>query len=210
MHSKDYYRTLELSRNASQEEIKKAYRRLALTYHPDRNPDDSEAERIFKEIGEAYAVLSNPEKRRAYDRFGPDPCGQQFQREDIFRGFSFNDFINQVGLRFGDEVSRRFFCGVRGRGCGLRKGRYFRRGFFQSHFDGLMGNDSAGYDIHLTHGEALRGTQKEIIVKRGWETQRLRIEIPPGVEDDTLLSISLESNDERDREDRLYLRVKVV
>jgi len=210
LNNKNYYRTLGLNQDATQEEIKKAFRRLALKYHPDRNPNDSEAESIFKEIGEAYAVLGDPEKRRTYDRFGPEQLGGRSRAQDIYNSFSFNDFINQWGLRFGDEISRQFFRGFRGRGCGRKRGRSFRRGFFQSHSDGFMGNESAAYDIHLNHGEALWGTQKEIIVKRGWETQRIRIEIPPGVEDDTLLSVSLEGSEERDRGERLYLRVKVV
>lgn len=210
MNSRDYYRTLGLNRNASQEEIKKAYRRLALKYHPDRNPNDSEAEKIFKEIGEAYAVLRDPEKRRTYDRFGPGQFRGRFQPEDIFRGFSFKDFFREFDLRFDDELSRQSFCGFRGRVCGRKKGRSFRRGFFQSHSDGLRGNDSAACDIHLNHAEAFWGTEKEIILKRGWETQRVRIKIPPGVEDDTLLSLSLNGKDEIERDDRLYLRVKVV
>jgi curved DNA-binding protein len=201
---------LGLNRNASHEEIKKAYRRLALTYHPDRNPDDSEAEKIFKEIGEAYAVLSDPEKRRTYDRFGPEQFRGRSRTQDIFNSFRFNDFINQFGPRFGDDISRRFFCGYRGRGCGRRKGGFFRRGFFQSHPDGLRANASAAFNIYLNHAEALWGTEKEITVKRGWETQRVRIKIPPGVEDDTLFSLSLNGKDEIEPDDRLYLRVKVV
>jgi len=67
---RDYYEILGVSRDASEEDIKKAYRRLALKYHPDRNPGDKEAEERFKEITEAYEVLSDPQKRRQYDQFG--------------------------------------------------------------------------------------------------------------------------------------------
>jgi molecular chaperone DnaJ len=70
MASRDYYEVLEVSRTADDGEIKKSYRRLAMRYHPDRNPGDSQAEERFKEISEAYEVLSDPQKRQAYDRFG--------------------------------------------------------------------------------------------------------------------------------------------
>ena len=210
MSSKDYYRTLGLNRNATQEEIKKAYRGLALKYHPDRNPKDGDAEKIFKEIGGAYAVLSDPEKRRTYDRFGPGQLRQRFQPEDIFRGFSFNGRFREFDVRFDDEMSRQFFCGPRGRGCGWRKGRSFRRGFFQDYPTGIWGNESAAGDIHLNNTEALRGTEKEIVLKRGRVVQRVRIKIPPGVEDNALLSLSLKGEDEGHQEDKFYLRVKVV
>jgi DnaJ-class molecular chaperone len=133
LNSKDYYHTLGLDRNAGQVEIKKAYRRLALKYHPDRNQDDREAEKTFKEIGEAYEVLSDPEKRRAYDRFGPDQLSGGFQPEDFFGGFSFKDLFREFDLRYDDEIPCRFFPGFRGMGCGRKMGRFFRRGFFQSY-----------------------------------------------------------------------------
>ncbi len=99
---KDYYAILGVSRNATQEEIKKAYRRVALKYHPDRNPGDKEAEEKFKEAAEAYEVLSDPEKRARYDRFGSEAFSggaggfHDFNDiEDIFRHFSdiFGDFF---------------------------------------------------------------------------------------------------------------------
>ena len=67
---RDYYEILGVSRTADAAELKKAYRKLAMQYHPDRNPGDAEAEKRFKEAAEAYEVLSNPEKRQRYDRFG--------------------------------------------------------------------------------------------------------------------------------------------
>lgn len=98
---RDYYQVLGVSRDASQEEIKKAYRRLALQYHPDRNPGDKEAEEKFKEAAEAYAVLSDPEKRAHYDRYGHAGVGEQ-----PFTGFSpdiFADFADILGSFFGFE-----------------------------------------------------------------------------------------------------------
>ena len=73
---RDYYQILGVSRSASKDEIKRAYRKLAKQFHPDRNPDDPGAEAKFKEVQQAYQVLSNPEKREQYDRFGEAGVGQ--------------------------------------------------------------------------------------------------------------------------------------
>ena len=73
---KDYYELLGINRNAGEEEIKKAYRKLALQHHPDRNPGDKQAEEKFKEVSEAYSVLSDPHKRSQYDQFGHAAFGE--------------------------------------------------------------------------------------------------------------------------------------
>lgn len=96
----DYYQTLGVSKQASDEEIKKAYRRLARECHPDANPDDPQAEAKFKELGEAYAVLSDPERRRNYDRFGTaGPGGFNFDAFDIFASFFGAEPFNFGGRR---------------------------------------------------------------------------------------------------------------
>ena len=93
MNKRDYYEILGLQKNASDQEIKKAYRKLAIKYHPDKNPDDKEAEEKFKEAAEAYSVLSNNEKRRRYDQFGHQGIsgnggfGGGMNMEDIFDSF---------------------------------------------------------------------------------------------------------------------------
>lgn len=99
MARKDYYKILGVSRNATQEEIKKAYRQLALKYHPDRNPGNKEAEEKFKEAAEAYAVLSDPEKRKRYDMYGDE----SFTPEDFstFDPSIFSPFADILGDFFG-------------------------------------------------------------------------------------------------------------
>lgn len=96
--ARDYYEALGVERQASADAIKRAYRKLAQKYHPDRNPDDAAAEERFKEISEAYAVLSDPGKRRQYDMFGAQGFGQRFSREDIFRGFDLGKILGDLGL----------------------------------------------------------------------------------------------------------------
>lgn len=97
MAAKDYYEVLGVPRDASPEEIKKAYRKLALKYHPDKNKS-KEAEEKFKEISEAYAVLSDPEKRAYYDRFGAAGVHERYTQQDIFSGSDLFDLLRNLGL----------------------------------------------------------------------------------------------------------------
>lgn len=140
---KDYYRILGVSRDATDEEIKKAFRRLALKYHPDRNPDDKEAEEKFKEINEAYACLSDPQKRANYDRFGT-PEGMGATADAGFGPFTstFSDIFEDI---FGD-----FF----GTFTGQRRRRRPTKGA------------DLRYDLEITLEEAIKGTEKEIRVPR--------------------------------------------
>jgi molecular chaperone DnaJ len=114
MVNEDYYSLLGVSKNASQDEIKKAYRKLAVKYHPDKNPDDKEAEDKFKKITEAYDVLSDKEKRKIYDSYGKDGLkGQGYSGPDFsgFSGFSdiFDHFTSGFGFGGFDNIFDSFF-----------------------------------------------------------------------------------------------------
>jgi len=102
MTKRDYYEILEVPKNATKEEIKKAYRKKALQYHPDRNPGDKEAEEKFKEAAEAYDVLSDDEKRRRYDQFGHAGVGSSGAGGGGFEGFDIEDIFSRFGDIFGD------------------------------------------------------------------------------------------------------------
>lgn len=109
MAAKDYYETLGVQKGATKDQIKDAYRKLALQFHPDRN-NAPEAEARFKEISEAYAVLSDEEKRRQYDAFGREGVYQRYSQEDIFRGADFGEFFRGMGFGF-DDIFSQFFGG---------------------------------------------------------------------------------------------------
>src|SRR6266511_4737833 len=108
MAQTDYYKVLGLGKNATPEEIKRAYRKLAVKYHPDKNPGDKTAEERFKEINEAYAVLSDPQKKAQYDQFGSAGFHERFSQEDIFRGFDVGDLFKDSGFGTEDIFSRIF------------------------------------------------------------------------------------------------------
>jgi curved DNA-binding protein CbpA len=115
---KDYYQILGVSNNASEDDIKKAFRKLAFQYHPDKNPGhEKQAEEKFKDISEAYGILSDPGKRQQYDLRSSSPQGFQYSQQDIFRE-TFNNRVTvdelnrmfaQAGLRFDDDFLNRTF-----------------------------------------------------------------------------------------------------
>lgn len=146
MAKRDYYEVLGVDRSATQEELKKAYRKIAIKFHPDKNPDDPTAEDKFKEAAEAYEVLSNAEKRQRYDRFGHQGMngggfgGGGMSMEDIFSQFS--DIFGGGGSPFDS-----FFGGGRSRP-GRRKGSNLR------------------IKLKLTLEEVAHGIEKKIKVKR--------------------------------------------
>lgn len=150
MVKRDYYEVLGVSRDATKEEIKRAYRKLALKYHPDKNPS-KEAEERFKEISEAYAVLSDDEKRRQYDMFGHAGIDQRYSYEDIFRGVDFSDIFRDLGFGFSfDDIFERFF----GHPYGYRGERRRRRGA------------DLRYDVTITLEDAYYGKTVELKIPR--------------------------------------------
>ena len=124
MAKRDYYEVLGVSKSASAEDIKKAYRKLAIQYHPDKNPDNPEAEDKFKEAAEAYEVLSNPEKKQRYDQFGHQGLGGS----GGFGGGGMNmeDIFSQFGDIFGGGGFGSFFGGGGGGGRRTKKGTNLR------------------------------------------------------------------------------------
>jgi molecular chaperone DnaJ len=140
MSKRDYYEVLSIQKHADEAEIKKAYRRIAMKYHPDRNSDDPRAEEKFKEATEAYEILSDQEKRRAYDQFGHAGVNSQFGGGGFGAGDfgSFSDVFSDV---FGD-----IFGGGRGAG---------RRG-------GPQRGADLRYNLELTLEEAVKGVEKKI------------------------------------------------
>jgi len=111
MAEKDFYTTLGVPRGATKDQIKDSYRKLALQYHPDRNKSPG-AEEKFKEISEAYAVLSDDEKRRQYDTYGQEGVYQRYSTEDIFRGADFSDVFRGMGFGGFDDLFSQFFGGA--------------------------------------------------------------------------------------------------
>ncbi|HEY3276065.1 MAG TPA: DnaJ domain-containing protein [Syntrophorhabdaceae bacterium] len=135
-HNKDYYEILDIEEKASAEKIKEAYRKLAFQYHPDKNPDDIGSVERMKEINEAYAVLSEPEKRQVYDRvrneYGSssahDHFRQSYSEQDIFRGSDIDQIFEEMAKSFGfrgfDEIFRSTY------GQGYRTFEFCRPGMF--------------------------------------------------------------------------------
>jgi len=149
MSKRDYYETLGVSKGAAADEIKKAYRKVAMQYHPDRNPGDKTAEEKFKEAAEAYEVLSDADKKAQYDRYGH--AGLSGNGRGYGGGMNMDDIFSQFGDIFGDDVFGSFFGGHRGRS-GQRS-------------QGVRGSNLR-VKLKLTFEEIAKGVKKNIKVKK--------------------------------------------
>jgi curved DNA-binding protein len=207
MATKDYYETLGVGKNVTDEELKRAFRKLAMKYHPDRNPNKKEAEERFKEINEAYAVLSDKEKRKQYDMFGAEGFRQRFTQEDIFRGFDFDEILS--GL-FGGRGKREFRYGGRG---GFDFGDIFS-GFGGSQNMGRMtqrGEDVV-YDLPISLEEAAFGGEKRISYRTNRKTEEVSVKIPRGIPSGKKLRLAGKGTEGRNGgpPGDLYLQVSVM
>ena len=189
MEFKDYYKILGVDKSATRDEIKKAYRKLAMKYHPDRNPNSKSAEEKFKEITEANEVLSDPEKRKKYDTLGVN--WKQYQNV----GGGFDDFFSKFGGARRDGGTNYKFHGDIGDLFGNLGGF---SDFFESFFGSSGGRDGfassaprqSAYvdveaDLNITLEEAFNGSERQINV----DGKKLKIKINPGTKDGQKLRI---------------------
>ena len=193
MAAKNYYQILGLAKNATADQIKKAYRKLAMQYHPDRNPGKEEwANEKFKEINEAFGVLGDPEKRRQYDQFGTvgdigDLFGSQYTRagfEDLMKDFGGAglrfDFLDDI---FGDMLKGKGFSfSTFGSGFGGGQGMRFETAGginLEDIFRQAQGAPRYGarYEIVLSKEQAAKGLEKEL-TRKG---KKIKVKIPAGV-----------------------------
>lgn len=178
MATTDYYKTLGIEKGASAEEIKKAFRKLAVKYHPDRNPNDKGAEDKFKEINEAYAVLSDPQKKEQYDTYGSSGFHQQYSQEDIFRNFDFGGTFKDMGMGGGEDIFSRLFGG----------------GFSRGGRGGFRAGPQKGADLEMetdiSFRDAAQGAEKQVAFRRNGKREELKVKIPAGVDNGSKIRIS--------------------
>lgn len=184
----EYYETLGVSKNATPAEIKKAYRKLALKYHPDKNSGEKAAEEKFKEISEAYAVLSDAEKKKQYDTYGSTNFHQRYSQEDIFRNFDINDILRQFNFGGGSQQNVHFRSGMGGNG-----GNGGRYSFFgQDMGGGGCGSGGCGqpakgqdltYQVTVTLEDVMFGAERNITLRSNGSAKNVSVKIPKGIEE---------------------------
>ncbi|MEJ2470464.1 MAG: DnaJ C-terminal domain-containing protein [Desulfuromonadales bacterium] len=176
--AQDYYAVLGLEKSASADQIKKAYRKLALKYHPDKNPDDKQAEERFKQITEAYAVLSDPEKKKQYDQFGDAAFHQNFSQEDIFRNVDLNSIFREFGFGGRDDIFSQIFGGLGG-----------QQGYTRQHRPRPVKGQDYLMRLTIPFRQAVLGGERRVDFDRDGQVEHLQVRIPPGVESGQKLRI---------------------
>ena len=188
----DYYKVLGIAKTASSAEIKKVYRKLALKYHPDKNNGDKASEAKFKDISEAYAVLSDEQKRQQYDTYGSAEFQQRYSQEDIFRGFDLNSILRQFGFgsgsgsaSFGNSSGFRSsagpqdFSSIFGNAAGARGGHGCQGGGCNP--QPVKGKDLT-YELSVELEDVLQGAEKTISLRHNGTPQNISVKIPKGID----------------------------
>jgi len=212
----DYYDVLGVTKKTTPSEIKKVYRKLALKYHPDKNKGDKASEAKFKEISEAYAVLSDPEKKQQYDRFGSTQFRQQYSQEDIFKNFDLNDIFSQFDFGSG-RGSASFRSGMGGNGRANPFGSFFNQGNSAGCGGGgcrpspTKGQDMT-YQISVTLAEVLNGAERTITLRRNGDSHTVSVKIPKGIEEGKKLRLQGQGGESPNGglPGDLYLKVEIV
>jgi curved DNA-binding protein len=187
MAGKDYYKILGVSKTATDDEIKKAYRKLAMKYHPDRNKDDKTAEAKFKDISEAYAVLSNKEKRQQYDNFGSEGFQKQYSQDDFDSIFSEFGFGGRSRGGFGN-----IFGGMGGNSS--KGGASPFGGAFGGRPQPVKGKDII-YELSIGLEDTIENTEKMIAYhKDNSEQEKISVKIPAGISTGKKLRLSGKGN----------------
>jgi len=176
MAEKDYYKVLGVEKTTPEAEIKKAYKKLAFKYHPDKNPGDSKAEERFKEISEAYAVLSDKTKRAKYDQFGSSGFKQRYSQEDIFRGANLNDIFSEMGFSSGGDMFGQIFGGGR-RG---RQTTFNMNDMFGGGGQAMRGQDLS-LELTIDFMDAFNGCEKTVDYVHSNKKQGVKVKVPAGI-----------------------------
>jgi curved DNA-binding protein len=203
MAAADYYQILGIAKNASDNDIKKAYRKLAMKYHPDHTKGDKAAEEKFKNISEAYAVLSDPEKRKQYDTYGSADFQQRFSQEDIFRNFDFSDIFREFGFDGGSRTTDGGFRFSFGGGSPF--------GGQQRRQRPIKGGDLL-YELPITLHDVANGSKKQIALQHQQRSEKITVTIPKGMTSGKKLRLTGkgESSPYGGPAGDLFIKVKVV
>lgn len=200
--AEDYYKVLGIQKSANKADIKKAYKKMAMKFHPDRNKGDKGAEEKFKKVNEAYAVLSDEQKRMQYDQYGAEGFSNRFSQEDIFKGFDFGNIFGGSQSGFGGDMFSSIFGGQSSRSQGNPFSFNFGGGgspFGQSraHRGGSCGGGCAPKpkqkpaetELTVSLKEAYNGTKKNISFNFGQGIDKIVLHVPAGIDNGQKLKL---------------------